>query len=111
MITTWMMYCVAVSSLLAFTALALEHGFRLRGVPLRWVWSAALLGCLAASLIPWVQGPQAISSRGVASGESGSGASSLLASASPVRWSPGAIGLPAVFASDRVWSGRPLIAV
>ena len=106
MITTWMMYCVAVSSLLALTALASEYCLRLRGVPLRWLWSGALLGCLTLSVIPWAQPTPAINSTGVAADEVVSVAGSLLATASSVRWSPGAIGLPTAFASDRVRSGQ-----
>jgi hypothetical protein len=111
MITTWMMYCVAVSSLLAFTALASEHCLRRRGAALRWLWSGALLGCLTLSVIPWTQRASAIGSAGSAADESVSVAGSLLASASSVRWSPDAIALPGSFASDQVWPGRLLTVV
>lgn len=53
MIAVWMLYCVGISTLFALSALALEHGLRLRGVPIRWVWFGALVGSLLLGAAPW----------------------------------------------------------
>jgi hypothetical protein len=58
MIAQWMVYCVAVSALLALSSLALEHGLLLRRLPLRWVWVGALLGSFTLAAAPWYASPQ-----------------------------------------------------
>jgi hypothetical protein len=59
MIALWMLYCVGVSLLLALAALVLEHGMRLRGLPLRWAWMGALLGSMSLTVAPWFASPDA----------------------------------------------------
>ena len=47
MLANWMLYCVAVGTLLAGGALALERGLRALARPTRWAWSAAMALALA----------------------------------------------------------------
>lgn len=47
MLANWMLYCVAVGTLLAGGALALERGIRSLGRPTRWVWAGAMALTLA----------------------------------------------------------------
>jgi beta-lactamase regulating signal transducer with metallopeptidase domain len=54
MIAAWMLYSVAVTAVLGVCALALEHGLRRRGMPLRWLWAGALLASLVVSALPWM---------------------------------------------------------
>src|SRR5690349_12510317 len=53
MITAWMLYSVGISAVLGVCAFALEHGLRRRGVPVRWLWAAALLASLVLAALPW----------------------------------------------------------
>jgi TonB-dependent SusC/RagA subfamily outer membrane receptor len=47
MIITWMLYSLLVGALVAAAAAGMEAVFRLGGLPLRWLWSGALLLALA----------------------------------------------------------------
>ena len=55
MIATWMLYSVAVSAVCGVCALALEHGVRRVGMPVRWLWAGALLASLVLCALPWAR--------------------------------------------------------
>ena len=55
MIASWMLYSAAISALLGLSALALDHGLRRRGIPLRWVWTASICGAVALSAAAWLR--------------------------------------------------------
>jgi TonB family protein len=47
MTIAWMVYCLLISLLLGFAALAAERALRLCRRPIRWFWSGAMVGSLA----------------------------------------------------------------
>jgi beta-lactamase regulating signal transducer with metallopeptidase domain len=53
MIAQWMLYCVAVGTLLSGGAVALEKALRPLGRATRWVWAGALLLTLAVPAAVW----------------------------------------------------------
>ena len=54
MITTWMLYSLLVAALVAAGAAGLDAAFRLAKLPVRWVWSGAML--LTVSLVALAPG-------------------------------------------------------
>lgn len=56
MIAHWMLYCVAVGTLLSGGAMALEKALRPLGRATRWVWAGALLLTLAVPAAAWALG-------------------------------------------------------
>ncbi|MFL5541283.1 MAG: M56 family metallopeptidase [Longimicrobiaceae bacterium] len=61
MLANWMLYCVAVGTLLACGALALERGLRALGRPTRWAWAAAMALALAIpAFVRLAPGPRAV---------------------------------------------------
>jgi bla regulator protein blaR1 len=47
----WMSYVIAVSLLLGFAALALEHAARIRQKPTRWLWGTSMVASLLLPLV------------------------------------------------------------
>jgi hypothetical protein len=56
MIAHWMLYCLAVGTLLSGGAMALEKALRPLGRAARWVWAGALLLTLAIPAAAWALG-------------------------------------------------------
>jgi bla regulator protein blaR1 len=54
MITSIMVFCVAVSTVAAVAAWMADEGLRRVGIPTRWIWFAAMAACPALLLLPLV---------------------------------------------------------